>query len=357
MSFKKVFERRVNENMQENKAGRAPPPEVADPDVDMKKQYPPSSPEPQGLAEDLEWSEKTDRPPRFSTLFDVAPPLPPRAFDGYPERKRKSGVFLPTPLFFIFAIILVFESTLLFAYTVIGLYNNLPSRLVPVGAGCACELMDRQPAVNIAPNFVMPQAQAQAPITNTVTVFGGGALPDLLPTATFTTSAIVTSISTSTSTSATSSIDATSHAAAVLASDVLGMLNTLTTSTSTTPTSSGSSLIIVTASPPASTLILSEVPPLPSTVQSTLLLTVNAAGSTLAPRPTVTLTSAIDAAEASANGAVSSLAAASSVQAALASLSAALTPDPILTLLTSATSVPSIVATTAAPSSVSLSSS
>ncbi|KAK4540260.1 hypothetical protein LTR36_009665 [Oleoguttula mirabilis] len=282
MPFKNVFERRVNENMQEAEAGRAPPPEVVDADMEMKKQIQPPSPDKEAQAQDGDWSDKKDQPPRFSTLFSAAPPQPPRQFESYPEPKRKSGVFLPTPVFTIIAVILLFESTVLFAYTVIGLYNNLPVRLVPGAAVCACEGIDRQPTVNIAPNFIMPQAQAP----QTVTVFGTGSLPDLLPPSTSTTSSSI--LSTSTSSSSMSSVAATSQAAAA-ASDILGMLTGLATATATPSSSRSVAVVTVT---PASTVILSEVQPTPSAVKSTLLLTVNAAGSTLSPDPTTTATSA-----------------------------------------------------------------
>ena len=293
MSFKKVFERHVNENMRESNAGRAPPVEATDAestdaDFDMKKYHSPYEPPKQ--AEEPDWSEKQDRPPRFSTLFGVAPPLPPRAFESYPEPKRKSGVFVPMPLLVIFAVVLVFESTLLFAYTVIGLYNNMPSRLMPGGTGCAYELTNRLPAVNIAPNFVMPQALA----AQTVTVFGEGALSESLPT---TASGSIILITTSASTT-TSPIEASSRAAAAVASGLLGMLRSSELFTSTDATSSGGRLIMtVTASPPTSTQIFSEIAPLPSTVRSTLLLTVDAAGSTLAPIPSLTVSRTTSAAE------------------------------------------------------------
>ncbi|KAK5113874.1 hypothetical protein LTR85_010407 [Meristemomyces frigidus] len=334
MPFKNVFERRVDENMQQAEAGKAPPAETVDADPEMKIELPPPTPDIEAEAQDHEWTEKKDHPPRFSTLFSAPVPQPPRQFESYPEPKRKSGVFLPTPLFIILAVILLFESTVLFAYTVIGLYNNLPSRLVPGAAGCACEGIDRQPMVNIAPNFVVPQAPAA--VTQTVTMVGEGSLPDTLSTSTSMTAGSISS-STSAESSSTSSVDNTSQAAAA-ASNILGMFGTLKSSTTTSSSSSHIAVVTVT---PTSTEILSEVQPTPSTVQSTLLLTVNAAGSTLSPDSTALSTSAIDAAQTTASA--SSGNAASSLAAEPSST----------TLVTSAISTLSPPATTAAPTSVS----
>ncbi|GAB1733758.1 hypothetical protein NU195Hw_g8826t1 [Hortaea werneckii] len=280
MPFRKTFERRVNEEMQENaEAGPAPRPESMDPYPNSKKPIPPATPDME--AEDIEWSEKKDQPPRFSTLFGVTPSSAPREPENLPVPPRRQptrGVTLSTPIFVGLVVILLFESTLLFAYTVIGLYKNVPSGIIPgvgASAGCRCN-EDPRPAINIAPNFMIPQSQNEATETVTVTT-----TPSPSPPGSTTTSK---PSSTSTSTSTTSS-DPASQAAALVAS-MLGQLSTSTSSPSPTTTTSTSS-----SSPTKSTTIITETPS-QSTVRSTKLVTVNAEGSTLpsSPRSTVTST-------------------------------------------------------------------
>jgi hypothetical protein len=127
----------------------------------IKKHLDAKGPEPE--EEDYELHEKKDRPPRFSTLFGGSPP--PQIVERYIEqpKKKRSGVYIPLPLFIVLAIILFFESTLLFAYTIIALDNNLPSGLFPIGSststrldGCSCA---QQPAINVAPKFFMGPSQ------------------------------------------------------------------------------------------------------------------------------------------------------------------------------------------------------
>ncbi|KAI6830806.1 hypothetical protein KC332_g7078 [Hortaea werneckii] len=282
MPFRKTFERRVNEEMQENaEAGPAPRPESMDPYPNSKKSIPPSTPDME--AEDIEWSEKKDQPPRFSTLFGVTPPPAPREPENLPVPPRRQptrGVTLSTPIFVGIVVILLFESTLLFAYTVIGLYKNIPSGIIPgmgAPAGCRCN-EDSRPAINIAPNFMIPQSQSEATETITVTTSPSPPPPES------TTTSKPTSTSTSTSTSTTSS-DSASQAAALVAS-MLGQLSTSTSSPSPTTTPSTTS-----SSRTKSTTIITETPS-QSTVRSTKLVTVNAEGSTLpsSPRSTVTST-------------------------------------------------------------------
>ena len=119
--------------------------------------------EPKSEDEDHELSEKKDRPPRFSTLFGGTPP--PQIVERYIEqpKKKRSGVYIPLPIFIALAIILFFESTLLFAYTIIALDNNLPSGLFPVGSATSARLdacnCAQQPAINVAPKFFMGASQ------------------------------------------------------------------------------------------------------------------------------------------------------------------------------------------------------
>ncbi|EMC91124.1 hypothetical protein BAUCODRAFT_39258, partial [Baudoinia panamericana UAMH 10762] len=301
MPFSQVFEKHMNSEMRadtEQQQSRG------------KKADLPPPPTPDEEAIDAEYSEKKDCPPRFSTLFESAPSSPARKFESYPPPKRRSGVWLPMPLFVLLCVILLFESTLLFAYTVIGLYNNLPTRFVaPNAAGCNCR--DDKPAINIAPNFFMPQTQALA--TQTVTVVGAGSFPHVVPT----TSVLASSTPTPATPSANTSTTGASLQAAAVASDILGILHAMST------TSSSDGVATVTAAP-TSTLVLSEVAQ-PSTVNSVTLVTVDAAGSTLPPRSTVTSVTVIDASQAAA----ATAAAESSISAAVASNSRALTPDPI----------------------------
>lgn len=300
MSFKQDFESHVNHSMQ-NDAGRRSSINHRD-DVHVKKGPIPSTPVFEEY--DAEISEKKDRPPRFSTLFGAEPAPVAREFDSYPQPKRGAGVFLPLPLFILFVVVFLFMCTVLFAYTVIGLYNNLPSRLLPSNpGGCDC----RQPAINIAPNFLL--GQGQAVVTETVTLGG-----EFLPSST-------SSASTNTNTQA-----------AAAASDILGMLsgvNTKSSSSSTADPGATATTTYTTASPPPR-----------STVESVTLLTVTPSESA---RPTVTSVLVINSSQAAA--ASSSQAAQKAAQSALAKDSAALSVAPIpssTTLTTSASSSSSV---------------
>ena len=155
MPFNQAFVRDVNRNMQED----AP---VCEPneEANIKKHL--KAGEAKGEEEDYELSEKKDRPPRFSTLFGGIPP--PQIIERYmePPKKRK-GVYIPLPLFIILAIILFFESTLLFAYTIIALDNNLPSGLFPIGSTRVDDCnYAQQPAINVAPKFFVGAADTSA---------------------------------------------------------------------------------------------------------------------------------------------------------------------------------------------------
>jgi hypothetical protein len=168
MPFSQVFEENVNRNMQEDAHGSEDNKES-----DIKNHFKAS--EAKNEEEDHELSEKKDRPPRFSTVFGGTPP--PQVIERYMEPpKKKKGVYIPLPLFIVLAIILFFESTLLFAYTIIALDNNLPSGLFPIGSTrideCNCA---QQPAINVAPKFFVGAADTSAQ-------------PDSLSTTTSTTS-------------------------------------------------------------------------------------------------------------------------------------------------------------------------
>ena len=162
MPFNRVFERNVNQNMQEEsehqgQQGHSEPSEEENIKKDLEAR------EPKAEEEDCELSSKKDRPPRFSTLFGGI--QPPQVVERYIEQpcKKRKGVFIPLPLFIILAIILFFETTLLFAYTIIALDNNLPSGLFPIGSSTSTRLdtcnCAQQPAINVAPKFFMEPSQ------------------------------------------------------------------------------------------------------------------------------------------------------------------------------------------------------
>ncbi|KAK3670098.1 hypothetical protein LTR78_010038 [Recurvomyces mirabilis] len=265
-SFSNSFEKRVNAEMDIS--------DHSDDQYGSEKKPKPSSAHYDAEEVDAEVAQKKDDPPRFSTIFGVPTtdpaPAPAREFESYPAPRPKSGVRVPMAVVVVVGIILLFETTALFAFTVIGLYNSLPARLV--GSNCVCH--DQIPTVNIAPNFVIGQASGVQ--TQTVTV--AGSLSDLtIPPKTSTT------LSTASSTTAA---NASSQAAAGLASDLLGILHT-------TPTASSSTKLVPGVA--TSTEILSQIPPPRSTVSSVTRITVDPSGATIAPRPTVTSTTVIDA--------------------------------------------------------------
>lgn len=223
-------------------------------------------------ATDLEQEETTNQdcdhhhkskaeapPPRFSTLFTQPPPQPhqqqqshpqptplpqPLYQNPYPPPRR--GIHLPTPFFILLTAILFFESTLLFAYTLLGLYSNLPPPILAlagvsktentnvneIGVG-GCECSGRGGGVEISPNFYIGGGEGG--------VEGVGA-------------AISTSISTTTTITAAAGEDAS---AAV--ENVLALLRPTSTPSSSTSSTNGT-IRTVTAPVPVSTQFLSEVP-------------------------------------------------------------------------------------------------
>ncbi|CAK1368353.1 unnamed protein product [Cercospora beticola] len=262
MSFPSHFEKKVSEEMmhEDGQPGRAPA-EMEDADMALKKNGYPSS--------QLDEQEKKDYPPRFSTLFGVAPPAPPpppphtpREYvrEHYPEPKSRSGIHMPLALFIVLMITLFFESTIIFAYTIIGLYNNAPARLFPwAGQGSAvaavCDSSQQQPAINIAPNFIIPGqagAEQQHITTELVTIT---ATPSTSPT-----------------TTSTSTTNASSQAAA-MASDIAGILGSLGLGGASSTTSS--SIAFVTVKPTQSTVtsvtVITETPPGPTLTQTTFV--------------------------------------------------------------------------------------
>ncbi|KAM0721770.1 hypothetical protein Q7P37_002695 [Cladosporium fusiforme] len=272
-SFGQNFEAQVNSNMDQDTQQSA--------SQDHKGKMPARSPSP-SMAEDGEYNEKMamkdggqhQLPPRFSAIFDTKlPTTPTKAFESYPQQPtRRSGIYVPKAVFWALLIIFLFETAALFAYTVIGLVSNMPSRLVPytgasaVMSGCDCSA---QQPINISPNFFMPQAP-QASVVQS-------------PTSTPSTT---TSTSTSSSTTSTSSSSSAEGVNASQLADMIKSVGMIKASSSSTH------------SPTTKTTV---VTPPGSTVQSTKLLTVDASGKPVEPRPTVTSTKVIDASEASAS--------------------------------------------------------
>lgn len=170
MSFKLDFERGVNKMLQREDQHRPiDGPEAEEPN--LKKRYDAASPVHE--EEDCELAAKKDTPPRFSTLFTAAP-APVIVERDPPREKKRSGVFIPMPIFILLAALFFFMSTLLFVYTIIGLYNNRPAGLVNFGGPSpapidACDCADKHAGINIAPNFVMGPSGKTETVTVTLT--------------------------------------------------------------------------------------------------------------------------------------------------------------------------------------------
>lgn len=260
MPFRKSFEAHVNDNMSHD---------IEQGSSDFKGKMP-VSPE----AEDREFTEKMamkdqghQPPPRFSTIFDTkgpTTPSPTKAFESYPQQPvRKPGIYIARPLFWALLAIFLFESAALFAYTVIGLVNSMPARLLhpnnagTLVAGCDCK---SQP-INISPNFFMGQGP-QSPIVAIETT--------------------TTSISQTPSSTSTSSTSSSSSSAAPAVSNLADLIKSAAQLTTTTSSTTSPSSGIATVTPPR------------ETIKSTTVLTVDPSGSTLAPRPTVTSTKVVD---------------------------------------------------------------
>nr|OQO23466.1 hypothetical protein B0A51_08713 [Rachicladosporium sp. CCFEE 5018] len=220
--------------------------------------------------DDCEFNEKKhdkcETPPRFSTLFPPTVPvpapepvLPAREFESYP--KRKSGIYLPTAVFWALLAFLLLESAILFAYTTLGLLSRF--LLTTIAATCP-----QQPIINISPNFLLP----------------GGTLPTA-----------VTTIATSTSTALPST--STAAQAASSAAAAAAVLSALTNLGHTSTSSTSSKKV---------TTITVDPTPTPNIVSSTTILTVDPSGNTLPPAPTVTSTKVIAASDATAAASSSS---------------------------------------------------
>ena len=164
------------------------------------------------------------------TCCDHQPIVPTGAalhMQSNPQPRKKKGVFIPLPIFIVLAIILFFETTLLFAYTIIALDNNLGSGLFPIGS-TRINACPEQQAINVAPKFFVGSVQSEAQ------------LPEKAPTT-------VTS-------------------------------TTVSVSTTTKPAGT------------AHTTVVTTVSPTPVTVSSVVNLTVDPNGSTITPTKTTSFT-------------------------------------------------------------------
>ncbi|CZT18084.1 uncharacterized protein RCC_03923 [Ramularia collo-cygni] len=309
MSFKQDFEHNLNNDMQgDGQPGRAPT-ELEDVELDDKKAAFPHE----------EINDSKEQPPRFSTLYGVAsapkkpsmpsppppPPPPPapvatyeddyhREYYGSPPRSRKSGVTIPMPLFIVLAITFAVMSTIIFAYTVIGLYNNAPSRVFPwAGPGSAtavCNPVGQQPAINFSPKFVMPQAgKAVVPEASFETVTVSATPSTVTISATPSTSTVSATPSTVTvsnsSTSSSSTVDPSVAASAILG--VLGGLGTTSATGSTAivtvkPTQSTVTSVALVTKDPSGNIISDSMVTLTSTTVVPPSITSRAEASTLA---------------------------------------------------------------------------
>ncbi|KAJ9623454.1 hypothetical protein H2203_005714 [Taxawa tesnikishii (nom. ined.)] len=253
MSFKRAFERHLNKELEaaEDHEDRPPPP----PPIDIEIQQ---------------------------------DPLPVHVFPSYPPpTQQRSGMYVPTPLFILFILVFLFESSVLFVYTVIGLYNAVPS--LPIGAlqappTCNCPAPAVQfPAINVAPNFLVPSAAGivAEPVTVTQTFDHGSTVTvTATPSAS---SAPSPSATTSTSTSsATTSTSSTSTSLAGAQSALLSLLPDLQTT---------NGIVTVTKPIPTVTVLSTESQQLPSITTMTVLSTTTPPPAP--PRSTVTQTTVI----------------------------------------------------------------
>lgn len=132
MSFKQDFEKTMNKELQEDHMD--PPPAI---DIEMQHQH----------------QQQPGPPPPPMTIFPSYPAAP----------QARSGVYVPAPLFALFAAIFLFESGILFVYTVVALWNTLPGTIKPVvipPATCNCPAA--VPQMMVAPNgWVSPPPMPQ----------------------------------------------------------------------------------------------------------------------------------------------------------------------------------------------------
>lgn len=112
------------------------------------------------------WSDSKEPYPEKSYLPpDVEIPQndpPSQVFASYPPiRNRRWGLFVPAWLIALFLLVFLFESSVLFIYTIVGLYKETaPVVLSAVSAAglpssCNCGSFGTEAGVNAAPNMVV----------------------------------------------------------------------------------------------------------------------------------------------------------------------------------------------------------
>jgi len=115
MSFKQTFEKNLNKELEdEHPEPSSPPPPI---DVEYQQNLP-----------------------------------PPQVFASYPPPPRRSGVHIPTPFFFLLVLLFLFESGIIFVYTLVGLFNTLPAGIIPM-PGQACNCAPTTAPINVVPNI------------------------------------------------------------------------------------------------------------------------------------------------------------------------------------------------------------
>ncbi|KAI9696885.1 MAG: hypothetical protein M1820_007960 [Bogoriella megaspora] len=152
-------------------------------------------------------------------------PPPPQVFPSYPPPTRRWGVFIPWWLLALIILLFLFESSIIFVYTIVGLWKETaPVVLSAAGLanGCNCGTSFTQAGVNAQPNVVMPSYPtitvhdtptntqlAQPPIRPT-SVSTDSTVSTTTAPGTTTTASASTSVSTATITS-TPSASTTTH--------------------------------------------------------------------------------------------------------------------------------------------------
>ncbi|KAL9087714.1 MAG: hypothetical protein Q9165_006481 [Trypethelium subeluteriae] len=168
---------------------------------------------------------------------------PPAVFTSYPpSRSRRWGLFVPAWLIALFILVLMFESSILFIYTIVGLYKETAPVILSAASAagmsgsCDCASFGTHAGVSAAPNVEGPSISI---ITVTDTPATQPAEPPIRPTS------IETSVSTESS------------------------VSTTTASGTTTTASASTSLLTTTATPPVSTTITTITPTEPPATSTT----------------------------------------------------------------------------------------
>lgn len=293
MPFQQLFTKRVNDNMQDagpsNQENMTHSIDIEQHDSSMSKgkeaeAFYHSEDEEEV---DMEKSEK-GQPPRFSTLFTNPPP---RQEPQYPvfisppvQRKHRRGVFVPLPLIIFLMAILFLETAILFAYM---LFRSFGSSGGMLGIG-----IDRQPAVNISPNFIVGGTGVVETRTVTTTVFRdiNTSLPsDFLPG--LSTTAASTSKTDSSSMSSSSIDPRTASQAAAAISGLLGIFAHTPSSSTVQPTSTVGVTVTPSAIIPTSVVLLTVDPqgnPITPQARSTVTSTYVPGLSSSSPDPAAT---------------------------------------------------------------------